>query len=77
MRVDANSNPLNDTWYNLQFGNGRCYGHAKPQFNYCTCSNWLTGNAVTHNGIQIGHDVSLDLLSYNFRLLVYDKILLK
>lgn len=45
--------PLSDTRHNLQFGNGRCSGHAKPQFNYCTRANWLAGGAVTRNAVQI------------------------
>lgn len=45
--------PLNDTRHNLQFGNARCSGHAKPQFNYCTRANWLAGSAVTRNAVQI------------------------
>lgn len=45
--------PLSDTRHNLQFGNARCSGHAKPQFNYCTRANWLAGSAVTRNAVQI------------------------
>lgn len=26
--------PLSDALHNLQFGNGRCFNHGKPQFNY-------------------------------------------
>lgn len=57
--------PLSDARHNLQFGNGRCTGHAKPQFNYYTRVNWLAGSTVTRNGVQIdlGGPLSIDLSS--------------
>lgn len=53
---------LSDTRHNLQFGNCRCSGHAKPQFNYYTRVNWLAGSTVTRNGVQIdlGSPLSID-----------------
>lgn len=56
--------PLSDTRHNLQFGNCRCSGHAKPQFNYYTRVNWLAGGTVTRNGVQIdlGSSLCIDLL---------------
>lgn len=69
--------PLSDTRHNLQFGNGRCSGHAKPQFNYCTRANWLAGGAVTRNAVQIdlggpqfsalGPSIGIRLLYWNHK----------
>lgn len=53
---------LSDTRHNSQFGNCRCSGHAKPQFNYYTRVNWLAGSTVTRNAVQIdlGSPLSID-----------------